>query len=203
MIQLRERKKQETRARILAAASKLFAERGFAATTMEEVAARAQVGVGTLYNYFGAKDRLLFGVVEDATEEQLLEGRPIVEDPGPDAEAALCRLFDVYLPMATLFDKHVMRELLAAALVQPERIEDFASLDVRLAAQVGELLAVLQQRGAVDQEVELQHAAITLYGALIMPLLLYVSMDDMSEESLTQLVRAQVHTMFRGLAPRG
>lgn len=202
MVQLRERKKKETRKRILDAAAALFADRGFAATPMEEVAARAEVGVGTLYNYFGSKDRLLLGVFEDVTEEQLEHGQTIVDAPGHDAEKAVCHLLGHYLRLARIFDKNVMRELLAAALVQPERIEEYASLDVRLAAQVGQLLAVLQARGDVAPDVELQHAALTLYGAFVMPLLLYLSMDDMDEDTLELMVCAQVHTVFRGLAPR-
>jgi len=202
MVQLRERKKRENRKRILDAAAALFSEQGFAATTMEEVAARAEVGVGTLYNYFGSKDRLLLGVFEDATEAQLEHGQTIVDAPGHDAEAAVCHLLGHYLSIARIFDKHVMRELLAASLVQPERIEEYASLDVRLAAQVGQLLAVLQARGDVAADVEVQHAALALYGAFVMPLLLYVSMDDMDDGTLELMVCAQVHTVFRGLAPR-
>jgi AcrR family transcriptional regulator len=202
MVQLRERKKRETRKRILEAAAALFAEEGFAATTMEAVAARAEVGVGTLYNYFGAKDRLLLGVFEDATEAQLEHGQTIVDAPGPDAEAAVCHLLGHYLSIARIFDKRVMRELLAASLVQPERIEEYASLDVQLAAQVAQLLAVLQARGDVARDVEVQNAALALYGALVMPLLLYLSMDGMDEGTLEVMVCAQVHTVFRGLAPR-
>ena len=55
----RERNKQQKRERLLAAARSLFARKGFAATTTAEIAARAEVGAGTLFLYFASKEDLL------------------------------------------------------------------------------------------------------------------------------------------------
>ncbi|WP_205669330.1 TetR/AcrR family transcriptional regulator [Amycolatopsis suaedae] len=57
---LRERKKQETLRRISAEAIRLFVERGFDRVTIAEVAAAADVSVNTVYNYFPAKEDLVF-----------------------------------------------------------------------------------------------------------------------------------------------
>ena len=63
------RKSEETRRRILEAALALFAERGFEATTMRDVASRAGVATGAAYYYFGSKDEL---VLEFYRESQTL-----------------------------------------------------------------------------------------------------------------------------------
>ena len=57
---LRERKKLETRDRIRAAAAELFTRHGYGAATMRQIAARAHVGLGTLFNYAGDKRDLVF-----------------------------------------------------------------------------------------------------------------------------------------------
>jgi AcrR family transcriptional regulator len=57
---LRERKKQETRERILARARELFDERGFAETTIPEIAAAADVSPRTVSSYFPQKEELVF-----------------------------------------------------------------------------------------------------------------------------------------------
>jgi AcrR family transcriptional regulator len=57
---LRERKKLETRERIRAAASELFTRHGYAAATMRQIANRAHVGLGTLFNYAEDKRDLVF-----------------------------------------------------------------------------------------------------------------------------------------------
>jgi AcrR family transcriptional regulator len=56
----REKKKLATRERIRAAASELFARHGYGAATMRQIAKRAHVGLGTLFNYAEDKRDLVF-----------------------------------------------------------------------------------------------------------------------------------------------
>jgi len=62
----RERRRVETRERIFRAALKLFAERGFTATTVEAITEVADVGKGTFFNYFPSKEHVLgaFGALQ-------------------------------------------------------------------------------------------------------------------------------------------
>jgi AcrR family transcriptional regulator len=57
---LRERRRQETRARIVDAAADLFAERGFDAVSVMEIAKRAGVVEKTVFNHFPVKEGLVF-----------------------------------------------------------------------------------------------------------------------------------------------
>jgi AcrR family transcriptional regulator len=61
---IREEKKREKRERILAAAAKIFGQRGFNGTVMADIAVEANIGKGTLYEYFSSKEDLFFGVFE-------------------------------------------------------------------------------------------------------------------------------------------
>lgn len=56
----RERRKAQTRAEIRAVAQRLFAERGFDAVTIADVAAAADVAVQTVFNHFESKEALFF-----------------------------------------------------------------------------------------------------------------------------------------------
>lgn len=64
----RERKKLEVHGRILGAAMDLFHEKGYEATTVEEIAERADVAKGTFFNYFPRKDALLEALAEETLE---------------------------------------------------------------------------------------------------------------------------------------
>jgi AcrR family transcriptional regulator len=90
---LRERKKLDTRRRIFRAAFELFIEKGFDETTVEEIAERADVGKGTVFNYFPHKTSFLLA----AYREWLTK---VNEDLGPvdtwtgTARDQLGRLFE-------------------------------------------------------------------------------------------------------------
>jgi AcrR family transcriptional regulator len=55
----RERRRQEVRERLYRAALSLFAERGYAKTTVEDITEKADVGKGTFFNYFPSKEHVL------------------------------------------------------------------------------------------------------------------------------------------------
>jgi AcrR family transcriptional regulator len=60
----RERKKEETKERILKAAFSLFKSRGVEATTIEEICEKADVAKGTFFNYFPRKEAV-FGYLSE------------------------------------------------------------------------------------------------------------------------------------------
>jgi AcrR family transcriptional regulator len=68
---LRERKKQRTRSLISETARCLFAERGFEAVSVSEVAKEAEVSEATVFNYFPTKEDLVYEGLERFEEEML------------------------------------------------------------------------------------------------------------------------------------
>jgi AcrR family transcriptional regulator len=77
---LRERKKRETREAIAQVAVELFAAKGFAAVTVDDVARAADVSRQTVFNYFPTKEQMLFD--RDAEVEAALVAAVRDRPPG-------------------------------------------------------------------------------------------------------------------------
>jgi AcrR family transcriptional regulator len=125
---LRERKKQRTQQLIADTARRLFAERGFDAVPVSEIAREAEVSEATVFNYFPTKEDLFYSRLE-AFENELLQS---IRDrsPGESVLAAFGRF--VATP----------RGLLAAR--DPEQVEYLAAI-TRVITQSPALLAREQQ----------------------------------------------------------
>jgi AcrR family transcriptional regulator len=81
---LRKQQAAQTRMRVLDSAQKLFGQRGYAATTVEAIAADAEVAVDTVYATFGSKRRVLQSLlgVRVGGDEAVID---LLDRPGPQA----------------------------------------------------------------------------------------------------------------------
>ena len=88
---LRDRRRAELLHQIQAAAHRLFAERGFAAVTTEEIAAAAGISISTYFRHAPNKESLLVGPVRQAVAEVVAAYG--VQPPDESAAEAMIQLF--------------------------------------------------------------------------------------------------------------
>lgn len=69
VLPLRERNKQKVTERIIVAAMELFKTQGYEQTTMDDIANKAEISRGTLFNYFPSKDALLLPWGEEILDQ--------------------------------------------------------------------------------------------------------------------------------------
>jgi AcrR family transcriptional regulator len=123
---LRERKKQQTRRAIIDAADGLFAVQGFGRTSIDEIAAAADVSRRTFFAYFPSKADLLF-VRADALFDRFIESFRAWQPPTPLASLAyrlasetITELVRLFQPAEGLADEELLRD--HAKLAERSRI---------------------------------------------------------------------------------
>lgn len=164
---MRERKKLETRQRVLAEARRLLATRGYFETSIEQIAAAADVAPATVFNYFPNKDALvaeLAGEVFERLRENL--DRPLEPDTttGTHLARALADAVPVLVEAQALLGPLLLRVLRRAAS------DDTDCGPASLQNALSRLFVAGQRRGDVRADAEASFlaelASATLLAAL-------------------------------------
>ncbi len=95
---LRERKKAKTRAAIREHALRLFRERGYSATTVEQIAAAAEVSPATFFRYFPTKEDVVLQDDLDVVTLEALEAQPAELGPIAAMRAATKSMLAILSP---------------------------------------------------------------------------------------------------------
>ena len=93
----RKEQKKIKREKILIAAAQVFNRKGFNGTVMADIAAEAQIGKGTLYEYFNSKDDLFFAVFEWFCEMMTQRARVSLTTLGSKASDRLIEVGKAFL----------------------------------------------------------------------------------------------------------
>lgn len=155
----------DKRARILDAAIKVFAERGFHTATVAEIARGAGVADGTIYLYFKGKDDLLLRLFDEKMTELLAEARSELEKER-SAPARLSRFIQLHL---ALVERNP--DLASVLIVELRQSAQFikAADRQKLAAYVDLIAEVVkdgQERGELDAGISPATVKRAIFGAL-------------------------------------
>lgn len=182
---------EETRALLLATARKVFTERGYADTSMDDLTAQAGLTRGALYHHFGDKKGLLAAVVQQIDAEMDVRLQAI-SDNADDPWQGFRGRCQAYLEMALEPDiqRIVLRDaraVLGGASPQAQR---------QCVESMQQLIDELMRRGLVAKA-EPQALAALIYGSLEEATLWIAASDD-GKTRLAQSIAA-LELLLRGL----
>ncbi len=202
MAGLRERQKATRHRDILEAAGTLFRRTGYADTSIEAIAERAEVAPGTVYNYFQSKGDLLLALVALDGEEVRGAGKDLIARQPVDAIEAIRALLESYVEHSLVhLSKELWRNAIATALTQPDSPFGlgYAELDRKLADQVGELISCLQEHHLIDDNIDADVAGDVLFEACNSLFVIFVTREAMPMEELKGRMAQQIKLVFAGL----
>lgn len=179
----RERRKAETRARLLTAARTLLARQGADATRINEITEEADVGFGSFYNYFDSKDAIVAAVVDalaeelgetianatadldDAAEVVAIGHRTIIQRAADDPIVGwlMLRLEMSHDLVSTALGPYVLRDLQRGIDEGRFTIGEVGPTLIALGgALLGVVRAVLQDRTEAGKDAGIAHAIVVL-----------------------------------------
>jgi AcrR family transcriptional regulator len=197
----RERKKREARRRIYDAAFALFLEKGFDATTVEEIAARADVAKGTVFNYFPRKTSLLAALAADWTMRIEEELGPVASWTGSTREK-LTRVFRFLadlgaqnpdLARLAFFESlRYMHAMVEHHRAEEEPVQHFQAMTRALIRQG-------QEQGEIRADIRPEDAAALLESAFHRTLARWLAAGG-SRAKLHRTFEAKLDIVFAGIA---
>ena len=184
--------------RLVAAATRLFAEHGYEATTVQDVVEAAGVTKGAMYHYFDSKDALLYEIYHRLLAMQASRLEEISAGPGDPGRRLRLAAVDVVETTAANLDAGIVffrsQHLLAAdqhKLVRTERR--------RYHERFRDLVAEGQRSGAFRQDADPDLVVSFFFGAVHQ---LGTWFHPDGALSSTALGESYVDLLLTGLAPR-
>ncbi|HET9781550.1 MAG TPA: TetR family transcriptional regulator [Candidatus Dormibacteraeota bacterium] len=162
---LRERKKLRTRAAIQKEAMRLFLEKGFEETTIEEIAEAVEISPSTFFNYFPSKEAVVFQDDLDPLIIAAFDAQPADVNPIRRLRVAMRTVFSQLTPE----QETLIRERTQLFMATPELRGAMLSQFADLVEQVTELLA--QRAGSGTSDFAVRNMAGAVLGVLLASML--------------------------------
>jgi AcrR family transcriptional regulator len=194
----RAERRERTREGLISAAESLFTERGFHATTVDEIALEAGYTKGAVYSNFESKEDLFFAVYEQRAERVLADYERAVREDGPIAgserlvSAAARRRGsdDGWLAVFFEFWAHVVR--------RPELRDRFAEIHARVQEPIVSGVERLVEERGIELPVEARQYTVAVYAMTICLSLERLTQPDVVDVTLgPRMVRLMFEDLVR------
>jgi AcrR family transcriptional regulator len=182
---LRERKKLRTRASIQKEAMRLFLERGFEETTIEDIAEAVEISPSTFFNYFPSKEAVVFQDDLDPLILEAFDAQPSTVNPIRRLRNAMRTVFENLTPDQERLVRERTRLFLSTPELRGAMLGQFADL----VNQVAELLAT--RAGKKTSDFAVRNMAGAVLGVLLASMLMVT--EDPKADMLELTDRALAH----------
>jgi AcrR family transcriptional regulator len=193
----RQRRSAEIRERLFRAALSLFAEKGFAETTVEDITNAADVGKGTFFNHFPSKDHILlaFGEMQLGKLEAAIELARQTNASMTD----FLRGLGVRMTQEPARNPALIRVLLQAYLSTTPVRAAMLDLQKRVHALHTQMMQLGQDRGEIRKDLPAAELAHVFRQTIFGTLLIWSLYGD---STLQARIESAFEVVWTGLAPR-
>jgi AcrR family transcriptional regulator len=195
---LREKQRQRRHEAILSAAGNLFREQGFAKATIESIAERAEVGVATVYNYFGTKERILVELFRPSLDRSYNEAAEVIACPPEEPHKGVIDVLSCYRHLQEEWDdRELLRTFASVGIGSSGLVHDLIKeTDRKLRDQLRSLLSVYARDGRVASGLNIDDATEILFSLFNQFYYQFLQQDEVSFAEIFSEFKRLVPTLF-------
>lgn len=201
MAGIRQKKKEELRQQILEAAKECFLTDGFEETTIADIAARANIGVGTLYNYFPSKALLFIQSYYRDMGNPKAKLDDVIRKYGTNPSLTLVHIIEIYLEPYQTLDKNTIRELFTVfmdSLTKHQELGAFFTTGKSVFVDfLAKILEAYQEKGMLDDDLNPRDGAFCIYSVIMTQSLFYMMDDTIAYETMQSNILRQINLFLK------
>lgn len=197
---LREKTKRENQRRIIQSAKKMFLDRGIQKTSVADIARAAEVGTGTMYNYYSSKGALLLAIIAEDTAG-IMEANQLacINENGALVDDIIHPLKEV-MTFFEHYPKAFWREVTHVLLAEAESNSSFWKETMGLDEGIMTLIKhiIEKHENSFSVPVNPGEASTVVHSLAESELLLYIYEEGVTREQVIENLKRKIHFIFAG-----
>ena len=197
---IREENKKYYREKILKASREIFSLQGYENTTIEQIAEKGGIGLGTVYNYFKSKEELFVLSMAD----DIAEATEINVDESNFNESNVVEIVTETILKQIRKANYINKKIWKVALpiifssMKSDRmpIKEVMKADYKIMDKIRDLLNQLKEKHLLDDTFDTETAVDVIFGALFFQFTVYIYTKDATFEHACEKIKADIRFVF-------
>ncbi len=193
---IREEKRKYYRNKILIAAREVFTSQSYENTTMEQIAEKAEIGLGTAYNYYKSKEELfILSMAENMADATVIKLEDIRYTSG-SADEIVADSIIKYIKKMNWVNKKIWKiafpMILSSMKSDKMPIHEVLKADFKIMDKIAVLINQLKTDRLLSSEFDTHTAIDLIFGALFLQLTMYIYTEDSTFEQTCERIKKDI-----------
>lgn len=197
---LRERKKEKTQEAILESGKRLFVSKGYEKTSMKDIAYDSDTGVGTLYNYYESKSKLLQEIFRKNLPNLSSQAAEIQQDDSLSLQDKIHDIISLSMTVFHQFPRSFYRGLFSVMANGTGSSVDVSDkmldIDEQFMSLMAEVLEQEKETGHLSDSYPVDRLVTLIYSVLAAQIMMYLLDDRVSKEQVLSEIMDQINFLL-------
>jgi AcrR family transcriptional regulator len=199
MTRLRKNKRKKIEEKIIKAARNLFQSQGYENVSMEEISAKADIAVGTLYNYFKNKSDLYLVAMESQFSKKV-DIDKFDKIKGNTASELIYNFLQKYLngfmkPLGLLISKKIIRDIFIAVIglykKQGNKFNKLIESDFKFMSKIEDFLKYLKDKNILG-DVNTKDLSENIFSIVMYEMLSYAFSEEITFDQMNKNISRKI-----------